>query len=104
MKPEQKARHQIDILLKAAGWQVQDLEQSNLSAASGIAVREYPLTSGPVDYLLFVDRKPVGVVEAKSQGTTLSGVAEQSQAYLSGIPSNLPYADYLLHLRMKLQE
>lgn len=91
MKPEQKARDQIDLLLEATGWKVQDIEQLNLGASMGIAVREFPLTSGPADYLLFVDRKAVGVVEAKPQGTTLSGVAEQSQAYLSGIPANLPY-------------
>jgi type I restriction enzyme R subunit len=82
MKPEQKARDQIDLLLEAAGWQVQDIEQLNLGASRGIAVREFPLTSGPADYLLFIDRKAIGVVEAKPQCTTLSGVAEQSQAYL----------------------
>jgi type I restriction enzyme R subunit len=46
MKPEQKARDQIDLLLEAAGWQVQDIEQLNLGASRGIAVREFPLTSG----------------------------------------------------------
>lgn len=90
MKPEQKARHRIDALLGDAGWKVQDLDQLNLGAAKGIAVREFPLESGPTDYLLIIDRKAFGVVEAKPQGTTLSGVAEQSQDYISGIPSNIP--------------
>ncbi|HET7389188.1 MAG TPA: hypothetical protein VFJ51_00070 [Nitrososphaeraceae archaeon] len=52
MKPEQKARDQIDLLLEAAGWQVQDIEQLNLGASRGIAVREFPLRSGPADWLL----------------------------------------------------
>lgn len=81
--PEEKARQQIDKLLTQAGWIVQDFKKINLSAKLGVAVREYPTDSGPADYMLFVDRKPVGVIEAKSQGTTLSGVADQSQRYLT---------------------
>ena len=30
-----------------------------------VAVREFPTSTGPVDYALFVDGMPVGVVEAK---------------------------------------
>ena len=76
MKPEEKARQEIDFLLEQAGWKVQDYHELNLGASLGVAVREFPLKSGFADYLLFADRKPVGVVEAKPQGTTLSGVAE----------------------------
>ncbi|HYT45317.1 MAG TPA: hypothetical protein VEP90_23520 [Methylomirabilota bacterium] len=76
MKPEQKARYQIDLLLEDAGWKVQDINQLNLGVSPDIAVREFPLKSGPADYLLILDRKAVGVVEAKPQGTPLSGVAE----------------------------
>ncbi|MBU2637161.1 MAG: type III restriction endonuclease subunit R, partial [Bacteroidetes bacterium] len=65
--PEEKARQQIDKLLTQAGWIVQDFKKINLSAKLGVAVREYPTDSGPADYMLFVDRKPVGVIEAKSQ-------------------------------------
>lgn len=65
MKPEAQARQKIDQLLTNAGWQIQDYEQINLSAALGIAVREYPLKSGFADYLLFINRKAVGVIEAK---------------------------------------
>ncbi len=90
MTPEEKARKNIDKLLEAAGWVVQDYRDLNLGAALGVAVREFPLKSGPADYLLFVDRKAVGVIEAKPEGTTLSGVAEQSQGYLAGIPKDLP--------------
>jgi type I restriction enzyme R subunit len=91
MKPEAKAREKIDQLLETAGWKVQDLRELNLGASPGVAVREFPLKSGPVDYLLFVDRKAVGVIEAKPEGTTLSGVAEQSDDYLYGVPENLPH-------------
>ena len=72
MEPEAKARKQIDELLRAAGWEVQDLEGLNLGASRGVAVREFPLKTGKADYLLFADRNPAGVVEAKAQGTTLT--------------------------------
>jgi len=90
MKPEEKARQDIDNLLELAGWKVQNLQGLNLHASPGVAVREFPLQNGTADYLLFVDKKAVGVIEAKPQGTTLSGVADQSEAYITGIPKNLP--------------
>jgi type I restriction enzyme R subunit len=91
MKPEEEAREQIDQLLAAASWQVQDRQALNLGAALGVAVREFPLRDGFADYLLFVDRKAVGVIEAKPAGTTLSGVSEQTGKYLTGLPSNVPH-------------
>lgn len=91
MGPEEKARQKIDRLLIAAGWQVQDLRQLNLGAAPGVAVREFPLKSGLADYLLFINRKAAGIIEAKPEGTTLSGVAEQSEKYLTGLPENIPH-------------
>jgi type I restriction enzyme R subunit len=90
MKPEEKARKEIDRQLKMAGWEVQDYNELNLGARPGVAVREFPLQSGFADYLLFEERKPVGVLEAKPQGTTLSGIAEQSEKYLASIPQSLP--------------
>ena len=89
MKPEKKARQYIDRLLTAAGWTIQDREQMNLGASQGVAVREYSMSSGPTDYLLFIDRRAVGVIEAKPEGTTLSGVSEQTKKYLTGIPATL---------------
>jgi len=94
--PEQRAREKIDELLTAAGWRVQDRNELNLGAARGVAVREFPLQTGFADYLLFVDRKAVGVIEAKPEGTTLSGVAEQSGAYLTGLPANIPHIQFPL--------
>ena len=90
MTPEQQARAEIDRLLEAAGWAVQDYARMNRRAAPGVAVREYPLTNGFADYLLLVDGKAAGVVEAKPVGTTLSGVAEQSARYLAGLPEKVP--------------
>lgn len=91
MKPEEKARKKIDQLLTSAGWAIQDLKELNLGASPGVAVREFPLMSGSADYLLFVDRQAVGVVEAKAEGATLSGVAEQSGKYTASFPENIPH-------------
>jgi type I restriction enzyme R subunit len=87
--PEQKARKLIDAQLESAGWVIQDRDEMNLSASLGVVVREYPLATGPCDYLLFVDRKACGVVEAKPEGTTLSGVAEQAAGYQAQLPAHL---------------
>lgn len=90
MKPEEKAREQIDQLLDRAGWKVQDYRELNLGASFGVAVREFPLKSGEADYLLFVDRKPVGAIEAKPVGSTLSGVEDQTVKYVLSISESLP--------------
>ncbi len=86
LTPEQLARQQIDAKLVASGWVVQDYKQFNPSAGRGVVLREAPLKSGTCDYLLLVDRKAVGVAEAKKQGTLLSGVAEQSSHYAVNLP------------------
>jgi len=79
--PETIARETIDRQLLAAGWVVQDVSELNLAAGQGVAVREMQSQGGPADYILFVDGKALGVVEAKKEGTTLSGIAEQSERY-----------------------
>ena len=90
--PEQQARANIDRLLAQAGWAVQDLAALNVHAARGVAVREFPLRPGhgAADYLLYVDGRAVGVVEAKPEGHTLTGVEAQSAKYGAGLPDNLP--------------
>jgi type I restriction enzyme R subunit len=65
LPPEQRARETIDRQLAAAGWTVQRYRELNLHAGRGIAATEFPGASGPADSLLYVDRKAVGVVEAK---------------------------------------
>jgi type I restriction enzyme R subunit len=91
-KPEDEARQQIDAKLEAAGWVVQDADELNLFAGRGIAVREFALKHGHgfADYLLYVDRKAAGVVEAKKEGTSLTGVETQAARYSEGLPDALP--------------
>lgn len=83
MTPEQKAREAIDKWLNQAGWIVQDMKQLNLFAGLGVAVREFPTSTGPVDYALFIDGLPVGVVEAKKNDASenITGVEVQSSRY-----------------------
>ncbi len=90
--PEAQARQQIDRLLAAAGWAVQNVDTADLRAARGVALREFPLLpgSGLADYLLYVDGKACGVIEAKKQGATLTGVEVQSARYAQGLPAALP--------------
>ena len=83
MTPEEKARQLIDARLAQSGWVVQDLKKVNPMASLGVAVREYPTSTGPVDYALFVDGKPVGVIEAKKDelGENITVVEGQSGRY-----------------------
>jgi type I restriction enzyme, R subunit len=81
MTPEAKARETIDRKLALAGWVLQDMKEINLGAAAGVVVREYPTDSGPADYVLFVDRVPVGVIEAKPDDTILLFVEDQTERY-----------------------
>ena len=86
--PEQLARQNIDALLAQCGWMVQSRAEMNLGAGRGIAVREFPLTTGYADYLLFVDRRAIGAIEAKPEGTTLTGVEAQAEKYSVGLPAD----------------
>ena len=83
MTPETKARQLIDNKLALAGWVIQDMQQLNLSAGVGVAVREYPTDSGPADYVLFVNRHALGVIEAKkdSAGENLTATEAQTERY-----------------------
>lgn len=81
--PEQIARDRIDEMLTDSGWIVQSKTKVDLSASKGIAVREYQTDVGPADYALLVDRKPVGIVEAKreEEGHRLTVAEDQSKDY-----------------------
>jgi type I restriction enzyme R subunit len=89
--PEQEARQRIDRHLAEAGWEVQDREDANLAAAKGVAIREFKLADkyGYADYLLFVDGKAVGVVEAKPVGHPPISVELQATKYSGGLPADL---------------
>lgn len=83
MTPEQKAREAIDVKLRQSGWVIQDVKTFNPAASLGIAVREFPTSTGPVDYALFIEGTPVGVIEAKKgeAGEYITTVEEQSARY-----------------------
>lgn len=81
LTPEQATRRNIDKRLRECGWEVQNYRDFNPAASLGIAVREYPTDTGPVDYALFIDRRPAGVVEAKKDGSILSNHEEQTEDY-----------------------
>src|SRR4030095_16907614 len=84
--PEELAREKIDKLLVECGWTIQNRSTINLSVARGVAIREALLKDrDEVDYLLFVDGKAIGTVEAKPEGYTLTGVEEQSGKYGKGL-------------------
>ena len=89
--PEQKARREIDAKLTASGWLVNNRDELDITAGRGVAVREFTMKSGFgfADYLFYLDRKAVGAVEAKAEGT-LTGVEAQSAKYAVGLPDNLP--------------
>ncbi len=82
--PEQIARDQIDAQLRAAGWTVQGKTKVDLYANVGVAVKEHPTNEGPADYVLFVEQRAVGVIEAKREeaGMNITTVEEQSFRYL----------------------
>ncbi len=87
MTPEEKARQEIDKLLVSAGWIIQDRIDFNRFAGIGVAVREFLMADNTeADYLLFVDGKAIGVIEAKKSDVTLSGVESQSQGYACNLP------------------
>ena len=81
--PEQKARDNIDALLRQAGWVVQSANKIDLNDGLGQAVREYQTDIGPADYVLFVDKKAVGVIEAKreEEGQRLTAHEPQTEGY-----------------------
>jgi hypothetical protein len=92
MQPEQEARETIDRMLGLAGWTIQDSKEVNIHAKFGVAIRNFPLKSGHgfADYILYVNQKAAGVIEAKKVGSTLTGVEIQSGKYKHGLPAALP--------------
>jgi type I restriction enzyme R subunit len=91
LTPEARARVEIDRQLAEAGWVVQDASAASLNASRGVALREFVLKPphGRADYVLFLNGRPVGVIEAKKEGETLTGVAWQTSKYVDGIPDDI---------------
>ncbi|MGW8729148.1 DEAD/DEAH box helicase family protein [Streptomyces sp. NPDC055808] len=82
---EVQAREEIDKLLRAAGWVVQDRSEVNPTAGLGVAVREFTLATGRADYVLYVGGRIVGVIEAKREGTHLASAVAQNDRYAGGV-------------------
>ena len=90
MKPEDKVREKIDDILKQVGFVIQDREEFNRNASLGVAIREFVMSDeSKADYLLFIDGKACGVIEAKKEGISLSGIELQAKHYASHIPKEL---------------
>ena len=86
LTPEQRARQVIDSTLRLAGWEIQNRDAINLTASRGVAVREAPMVEGGFcDYLLYVDKRIAGVLEAKKDGVTLDEVHTQALRYAENL-------------------
>ena len=98
MTPETKVRIKIDKKLEESGYVLQDFKEFNPAASLGVVVREYPTSSGPVNYLIFVNKMPCGVIETKKTqaAESLTSVAEQSKRY---IESDLKFIKSKTHIR-----
>lgn len=92
--PEQEARKHIEAALEAAGWVIQNRETMNVTAAPGVAVREFKMAKdhGFADYLLFVNGKAVGALEAKPAGVRLANVELQASTPASSARMRLTQA------------
>lgn len=83
---EAATRTLIDAQLRARGWEA---DTQNLRYASGarpakgrtMAIAEWPTSSGPADYALFVGTKCIAVVEAKRRNRNVSSHIDQAQRY-----------------------
>ena len=87
MTPEEKARQMIDFKLEQSGWIIQDMKFLDMTKGVGIAVREFPTSTGEVDYALFIDAIPVGVIEAKREekGVNITTVEKQTARYANSV-------------------
>ncbi|HMU46477.1 MAG TPA: type I restriction-modification enzyme R subunit C-terminal domain-containing protein [Chitinophagaceae bacterium] len=90
--PEQIARDKIDKQLIACGWVIQDKEKINLGASIGVAVR-YILTQDgkETDYVLFIEGKPVAIIEAKRKEEGIHLVTDTEEQSTGYATSKLKY-------------
>jgi type I restriction enzyme R subunit len=83
---EPATRQLIDAQLRQAGWEADTL---TLRYGNGtrpkkgriMAIAEWPTTSGPADYVLFIGLMPVAVVEAKRKNLDVSTNLQQAKRY-----------------------
>jgi type I restriction enzyme R subunit len=88
--PEERARKTIDAVLVRCGWVVQSHKRIDPSAGRGLAVRDVRLVEGRCDYLLLLDRNPVGFVKArKKTDVKLPAAAKRSDRQGEKLPHYL---------------
>ena len=83
MTPEEKARVRIDQMFSDAGWKVVSRDEYSPSLTAA-AIEEGILQGGKeADYLLFINGKAVGVLEAKKASIDVSSdkVIDQAEGY-----------------------
>ena len=99
LKPEDKARHEkINPLLEECGWEIQNYHDANPNSAKGVAVEYFPMGMvGEADYVLFVNGKAIGIIEAKklSEGALISK-EPQAEKYSKGFPEDFKKVDEVL--------
>ncbi|MBO2454204.1 DEAD/DEAH box helicase family protein [Actinomadura barringtoniae] len=100
---EAEVRERVDEQLRLAGWDVQDANDVNLFAGQGVAVREVPTAKGVADYLLHVDHKIVGVIEAKREGVILTPVEAQSARYADRLTASQQFAAWRIPLPFRYE-
>lgn len=100
---EAEVRERVDEMLRLAGWAIQNANATNLFAADGVAVREIATAEGVADYLLYVDQKLAGVVEAKREGTILSPVEVQSSRYAGSLTAAQQFAAWRIPLPFRYE-
>ena len=102
--PEQRARDNIDKLLRNSGWVIQEKNKIDLELGDGQAVKEYQTDVGPADYVLFVNKKAIGVIEAKreEEGQRLTQHETQTESYASAnlkwLKNNKQLANSILYV------
>ncbi len=98
---EASTRRLIDEQLRQAGWIV---DSENLRFSTGarpqkgknMAIAEWPTSTGPADYVLFVGLLPLGAVEAKRKNVNVSAALQQAKRYSRGFE---PSGEIELHDR-----
>ncbi|MEU8346630.1 DEAD/DEAH box helicase family protein [Spirillospora sp. NPDC048832] len=100
---EAEVRERVDEMLRLAGWDVQNAKDTNLFAAQGVAVREVPTAKGVADYLLWVNQKLVGVIEAKREGVILTPVETQSARYADTLTASQQFAAWRIPLPFRYE-
>ncbi|MFB2683345.1 type I restriction-modification system endonuclease [Shewanella mangrovisoli] len=87
---EAETRIIIDKQLNEAGWKA---DTTNLKFSKGArpvenenrAIAEWPTSSGPADYVLFMGLTPVAVVEAKKTAKNVYSSIDQAKRYAKGL-------------------